>query len=61
MTSVHGVAQIGAIVTASFSLLSSPLQPFLSVSRRTVTLNEDLPNTIFNEAKSCLHSAAQGQ
>lgn len=53
----HSVAQIGAIVTASLS----SLQSFLSVSWRTVTLNEDLPNTIFNEEKSCLHSAAQAQ
>lgn len=41
----HSVAQIGAIVTAS-SLL-------------WVTPNEDLDNTIFNEVKSPLHSAAQ--
>lgn len=41
----HSVAQIGAIVTAS-SLL-------------WVTPNEDLDNTIFNEVKSPLYSAAQ--
>jgi len=41
-------------------LLFSSLRSFLSASWRTVTLNEDLPNTIFKEEKSRLHSAAQG-
>lgn len=38
--------------------LHSRLQAFLW---RTFVLNEDLPNTTFNEVKPCLHSQAQEQ